>query len=736
VKELSELKLELDELVKKKKKEGLSPEEEERLAELRNEKADLREEKKQLRDKEADLQKKEGQLRNEKADLRKEKMLLLDKEANLLKLLLQEGNASVVVGELVDDCMRIYARPVNATCPLLAYEVVCPSFEAFKSSILKPVKTPKACAADVEGCEGWSQNGEPLALTVLDAQLVLRIQNAIDLVSKLEGGAFERDGKGKNPVALGEHTLDCTIHSALVLGPWSEGLMVDKDLVYGSDQLTQGEVFQAMMFEVDKSGKVRRWNVKPDSFLYYRAHGKLFLLTHSEHKADSASDLKKAMKTALTQFYFLKQVFKDDPSKIVVPFLTIERRIASLYCIFCYGDGNPRYNEVGRWDVSNKVEALNLVAAMFRLVDWAQSFGKEMVWCLPRELNLVSLEDYEKVSYQESSKSASSNTGNDSSTQVTTVPRRTNPQRGAAPKKTVGQEHAGVVEFLKKEFGTSWKEVYVRGMPCATWDDKLQRSVAEIEKSPWHFVVGSKWMKVFGSGTAEEGLNEVENLQVLNESGVVGVPKLLGHWELANGCVAVLMENCGKSLRFLGSWKELERRALELVETLSQVHALGRVHGDVKGSNLCAAPGERLKVTDWEGGACFGELARRYTDGYRAPETRLKEGKYFSGKSDVYSAGVTIEKWVKDIAAKDSDAFLESFWSEIVSKMTAEEEELRWSAGEVLEKLGRMKRKDDVPTKGSERGAKASHVWAAGRWQSLESGEGDENFAGVPLRNV
>ena len=163
----------------------------------------------------------------------------------------------------------------------------------------------------MEGCEGWSQNGEPLLLKVPDVQLVLRIQSAIDLVSKLEGGAFERDAKkGRNLVALGEHTMDCTIHSALVLGPWSEGLMLDEDLVYGSDQLTQGEVFQAMMFEVDNSGKVRRWNVKPDSFLYYRAHERLFLLTHSEHKADSASDFKKAVKTALTQFYFLKQVFK------------------------------------------------------------------------------------------------------------------------------------------------------------------------------------------------------------------------------------------------------------------------------------------------------------------------------------------------------------------------------------------------------------------------------------------
>ena len=293
-----------------------------------------------------------------------------------------------------------------------------------------------------------------------------------------------------------------------------------------------------------------------------------------------------------------------------------------------------------------------------------------------------------------------------------------------------------MVEFVKKEFGTSWKEVYVRGMPRATWDDKLQRSVNEIEKSPWHFVVGSKWMKVFGSGTAEEGLNEVENLQLLNESGVVGVPKLFGHWELENGCVAVLMENCGKSLRLLGSWKELERRAFELVETLSQVHALDRVHGDIKGSNLCAAPGERLKVTDWEGGACFGELARRYTDGYRAPETRLKEGRYFSGKSDVYSAGVTVGKWVKDIAAKDSDASLESFWAEVVSKMTAEEEKLRWSADEVLEKLGRIKRSDKLPPKDSNRGAKASLVGATERWQSLVGGEGDENFAGVPLRNV
>jgi serine/threonine protein kinase len=135
------------------------------------------------------------------------------------------------------------------------------------------------------------------------------------------------------------------------------------------------------------------------------------------------------------------------------------------------------------------------------------------------------------------------------------------------------------------------------------------------------------------------------------------------------------------------SWEELARRALELGEALAAVHGMGRVHGDVKETNMCAAAGGALKLTDWESGVAAGERPRMHTEGYRAPETLLEEGRWFCAKSDVYSAGIVLSKWVKRLHKRRADEAARGKWLQIAARMTAEKVEERMDAAELVREL-------------------------------------------------
>ena len=117
---------------------------------------------------------------------------------------------------------------------------------------------------------------------------------------------------------------------------------------------------------------------------------------------------------------------------------------------------------------------------------------------------------------------------------------------------------------------------------------------------------------------------------------------------------------------------------------------------------MCAAPGRKLRLTDWESGVPIGTLPGLHTRGYCAPETKRKENRAYCEKSDVYSAGIVIRKWmerlVKQGAAEDG---ARDKWARVVDSMTAEQLEERASVAEVALMVGDGTGKIEVsPTKG------------------------------------
>jgi serine/threonine protein kinase len=76
-------------------------------------------------------------------------------------------------------------------------------------------------------------------------------------------------------------------------------------------------------------------------------------------------------------------------------------------------------------------------------------------------------------------------------------------------------------------------------------------------------------------------------------------------------------------VRHVESWSELRLIAEQVASTLCRVHQLGWVHGDVKPSNILRDDNGQIKVSD---ATKIGSIPRRYSEGFRAPETLAKDG--------------------------------------------------------------------------------------------------------------
>ncbi|GEM_PF-1521564 len=135
------------------------------------------------------------------------------------------------------------------------------------------------------------------------------------------------------------------------------------------------------------------------------------------------------------------------------------------------------------------------------------------------------------------------------------------------------------------------------------------------------------------------GFWNVEGLRVQSNSWEGVLPcRNLTLWEYAEG---VLSERIGKA-----SQREVLRWLLEVAEALSIIHAKGRVHLDIKPSNIFLVKG-KVKLGDFDFYSPLEEVNRRRrgrklymgTFGYMAPEF-FQKGE-ITEKVDIYSAGVT-----------------------------------------------------------------------------------------------
>ncbi len=135
------------------------------------------------------------------------------------------------------------------------------------------------------------------------------------------------------------------------------------------------------------------------------------------------------------------------------------------------------------------------------------------------------------------------------------------------------------------------------------------------------------------------GFWNVEGLRVQSDSWEGELPcKNLTLWEYAE---EVLSEKIGKA-----SPREVLRWLIEVAEALSVIHSKGRVHLDIKPSNIFLVRG-KVKLGDFDFYSPLEEINRQRkgrkiymgTFGYMAPEF-FQEGE-ITEKVDIYSAGVT-----------------------------------------------------------------------------------------------
>jgi hypothetical protein len=111
--------------------------------------------------------------------------------------------------------------------------------------------------------------------------------------------------------------------------------------------------------------------------------------------------------------------------------------------------------------------------------------------------------------------------------------------------------------------------------------------------------------------------------------------------------------------------------------------------------------GGALKLTDWESGVPIGEVPKLHTRGYRAPEAERKVDRFFCEKSDMYSVGVVIRKWMDGLERRDGGGVaLRDKWERVVEAMTAADVDERASVAEAARLMLHARDKMDAsPTK-------------------------------------
>jgi hypothetical protein len=476
-------------------------------------------------------------------------------------------------------------RHLSAKAGDLAYASQLPEddarCEAFRAAMLQPLFLAADATFDALAFpagkigSGWVSEGAEnrLSLNVPVERIRSHILLAKFLVEVLEKGTLERTCTGRNNTAFSEHTLDQTIHSRLMLGPWLDCIAVLGELgcvvCYGSDQPIQGEANQLFLLGQDDV-RVHRLDVKPDSFLFLCVEEASVLMVHSEHKADGSSVFEKARSTALAQFSLFCNMM--DRKDVIVPFLTIGRTVVDLFVIVDVSE-KPMWSRVHMWNVGVLRDACSLLAAMYRLMEWVRDFGAKVESALPKVARDFRMELLGKVLIERFAASTTTLQSKEDSGADKSVR-----QNVGASKKTIAHMHDEAVAFLHIHWDAQLEEQCPRGGQV-------------VDEGPWHFASAdqSKWAKVFAADESERGRREADNLRLLAAEGVQCVPRLLETWETASGCVVIAMEHCGACVRHVESWGELERRAVELVEALAAVHRAGR----------CTAMSKRATCARW-----------------------------------------------------------------------------------------------------------------------------------------
>jgi hypothetical protein len=521
--------------------------------------------------------------------------------------------------------------------------------QEFETYIMQPMPLPVGYTA----CAGWVESTQPQPQAMfsnvtsechrvaLDSANRLHVAREVFLRGTLDPIVDQRTSINRN--ARSEHTVDMTTQSHLVLTAWRDVMATDlgRLLCYASDQPLQGVVHNVALLRLGKEGNVYRWNEKPDGCLLVPFTKYLSLLVNLETKSDDTeSDEAKAERTAEMQFYFLKEALKNTTLPVLAPFITIEGDTVALYLVAAVEgapNDSPQTCTLYRFDVSKRDEATQLLAVMYRLADWMAKYSTNVVENVSRDACGLQLIGIDKASSRSFSGSKSPKPGKSSSVN--------DGKNNGVNKPLLGSNVA-----------------------LSGWFEGLQR----VGKRGNHVASRTVWVKLWSVEDEKLARAEAEALEALAGPGV---PRLLGQKVFGN-VLAVAMERCGKPVRHVKSWSELCSIAEQVAKTLCRVHQLGWVHGDVKPSNILQDDNGQVKVSDWEGATKIGRIPRRYSEGFRAPETLAKHDAVFVDRSDVFSLGRTLQIWASGLSRK----WVPVWWAAVEAGTTAHDVNVRWSA--------------------------------------------------------
>jgi len=513
-----------------------------------------------------------------------------------------------------------------------------------------------------EEVEGWSKIGTAVLNGPHDKEICGCLQKIDGWFSKSQNYQDFLD-QDEN---IGEHSLDCFVVTNLLGDPWCQMIRGKGCFFVGSDQETKGPAVggKKISLVVVKDGVLKVWYCKPGFFIFTKILDCPILLLHCEDKVDRlkfSENLEKSTKIAVLQYNLLNGLDANGDDKLVVPFVVVHRFKSYLYALHINNQKRIIRKKCGEWDLKEKNNCYSFLSAMFRVAEWVVSFVDNMEKKKKEnEGTYVALHENDLVAYSADPSGKSKKSGERSKNSS----QKSNNNNNSSSK----SQEAIVIAELHLKY-SSFYQVAQTLREC--YDDSNGRMVDVPFPSPWHFrVEGKNWLKVVEPADASRCMKEAKVMQMLPAAGVSS-PKLVEIVEFKSGCIGLLMEDCGYTLKEVKREEQLLMYVSGASRALDSLHSFGWMHGDLKESNICVDSNDIVRLIDWEYAVPSGEIPDGFTEGYRAPEAK----KEYTSKSDMYSFGIALKNILERSKIKQS-----LDWDKAVAGLTHKDACERWGA--------------------------------------------------------
>lgn len=402
--------------------------------------------------------------------------------------------------------------------------------------------------------------------------------------------------------------------------------------------------------------------LKPDLFAYVLVDKVPILLVNFENKCFATVENRAtAAKTALLQYAYLRGIGVKD---LVIPFMTMNELEICLY-----GLVGSKYWLLAEWNLKSHSQALDCLGSMYRLAQWLSLFAERVRDAVTEHDALVrglqelvnEFKPPQIMSPRISKRSHTSGNQGESQSQ----------QREGDD----AERHAMEAELSTALHGAPFMRAF---LPECHFSSTSHCMVFDPVLAPWHYRVDpNRWLKVQPASRADEAEREGRVIRKLHQSGVHCIPELHEVVHFSNGCVGLLITDCGSPLRHPESEGELMDFVPRAAGCLAELHAAGWVHGDVKESNFCRDAHGRVTLIDLEYAVRVGSMPHGYTCEYRAPEAKRPNNRCYSTQSDMYSFGVMLRYLSEAVGQRVT-------WSPLINALTEHEPSMRLTAAQVV----------------------------------------------------